>query len=137
MAGLFSKKKASCALCKKEITHTHKPKRSWKVEGSLCADCYLDLLEKNFEDDPEDRCAVCSAEPGSFNLWRPKKGWGVKGFLCKSCFEEREREDDDLRNSCCQCGSSTGIFPRRAKEEWGMKGFLCRQCWKNAQSRQP
>jgi len=51
MVGLFSKKKTPCSVCKKEVSHTHKPKNTWNVEGPLCADCYVDLMGENFEID--------------------------------------------------------------------------------------
>jgi|GEM_PF-6525479 len=73
MVGLFSKKKVSCSVCNKEISHAHKPKNNWNVDGLLCANCYVDLMEKNFENDAEDKCALCGTKPGSFNLWKPKK----------------------------------------------------------------
>src|SRR5574337_583742 len=129
MTGLFSKKKAFCTVCKKEISHTHKPKSKWNVEGPLCANCYVDLMEKNFENDNEDKCAICDIAPGSFNLWRPKKEWGVKGWLCKSCFEEKEKQDNDLKNFCCLCGSKIGFITHSPKKEWNLKGYLCKNCW--------
>jgi len=44
--GLFSKKKVNCAICDKELTHKHKPKKEWNVKGSLCGDCIL-INQKN------------------------------------------------------------------------------------------
>ncbi len=129
MAGLFSKKKTPCSICKKEASHTHKPKSSWNVDGLICGNCYVDLMEKNFETDDGDRCALCNAKPGSFNLWKPKKEWELRGWLCKSCFDQKEKEDNDLKNFCCSCGKKIGFISYNPKKEWNMKGSLCKNCW--------
>ncbi|HJU14262.1 MAG TPA: hypothetical protein VJ792_07390, partial [Candidatus Nitrosotalea sp.] len=110
MAGLFKKEKASCAVCNKEITHKHKPKKGWNVEGVLCGNCYVDLLGENFKKESDDRCVLCGAEPGSFSLWRPKKEWGVpQGWLCKPCFDEKEKADDEAKKYCAMCGAKIGF----------------------------
>ena len=130
MTGLFGKR-GSCSVCKKEVPHTHKPKKSWNVEGPLCGNCYVDLMKKNFEHDNKDRCAICGDEPGSFSLWKPNKEWEIDGWLCKPCFDRKEKEDSDLKNFCCSCGKKIGFFTYRPKEEWGMKGYMCKNCWKS------
>lgn len=129
MTGLFSSKKSSCTACGKQISHVHKPKKSWGVEGPLCADCYVDLMEKNFESDREEKCTACGVSPGSFNLWRPRKEWQVSGWLCKQCFDKREQEDERVKNFCCMCGSKIGFFTYKPKKEWGMEGYMCKKCW--------
>lgn len=129
MVGLFSKKKSSCSICKKEVSHTHKPKGSWDVEGPLCANCYVDLMKENFEKRKEDKCALCGAEPGSFSLWRPNKEWGIAGWLCKPCFDMQEKKDNDVKNFCCLCGKKIGFLTYRPKKEWDMNGYMCKNCW--------
>lgn len=129
MTGLFGKKK-SCSVCKREVSHTHKPKGTWKVQGPLCANCYVDLMKENFENDKKDRCSLCGSEPGSFSLWKPNKEWKIQGWLCKSCFDRKEKEDSDLKNFCCSCNKKIGFFVYSPKEEWGMNGYMCKNCWK-------
>ncbi|MDE1815462.1 MAG: hypothetical protein KGI11_02765 [Thaumarchaeota archaeon] len=129
MTGLFSKKKTPCAICKKEVSHTHKPKNSWNVNGLLCGNCYVDLMEKYFENDNDDKCTLCGDTPGSFNLWKPKKEWEVTGWLCKPCFDQKEKQDNDLKNFCCLCGAKIGFVSYSPKKEWNMKGSLCKNCW--------
>ena len=29
-----------CMLCNKSMEHTYKPMKEWKIDGSLCGDCY-------------------------------------------------------------------------------------------------
>ncbi len=129
MTGLFSKKKTLCSVCKKEVSHTHKPKNTWNVDGLLCGNCYVDLLEKNFEVDDGDRCTLCGATPGSFSLWKPKKEWELRGWLCKPCFDKKEKQDNDLKNFCCLCKAKIGLVSYSPKKEWDIKGYMCKSCW--------
>ncbi len=129
MVGLFSKREAFCTVCKKTTTHKHKPKRSWNVEGPLCADCYVDLMKKYYENNNEDRCVLCGAEPGAFNLWKPSKEWDVKGWLCKPCFDEKEKSDNESKKFCSVCGAKLGFISYNPKKEWVIKGQICKNCW--------
>ena len=128
MAGLFNKKKEFCTVCNKSITHKHKPKSNWKVEGPLCANCYLDLMETNFKKNQDDKCVICGIEPGSFNLWKPKKEWSIKGWLCKPCFDEKEKIDDESKKFCALCGSKLGFFCYSPTKESGIVGQICKNC---------
>jgi len=128
MAGLFSKKEVFCTICKRRITHKHKPKRSWNVEGPICADCYVDLMKQNFEKNTDDKCVLCGAEPGSFSLWKPKKEWGVQGWLCKPCFDEKEKADEESKKYCAMCGNKLGFFCYSSKKDSGITGQICKNC---------
>ncbi|MDE1727312.1 MAG: hypothetical protein KGH89_08650 [Thaumarchaeota archaeon] len=129
MVGLFSKEKAFCTVCKKELSHKHKPKKSWNVTGSLCGNCHVDLMKEHFEDDNDNKCVLCGATPGSFNLWKSKKEWGVQGWLCKPCFDQKEKQDDELKKFCCLCGAKVGFISYAPKKEWNLKGQVCKNCW--------
>jgi hypothetical protein len=129
VTGLFSKKEAFCTVCEKRISHKHKPKSGWNVEGPLCGNCYVDLMKKNFNKNAEDKCVLCGAEPGSFSLWKPKKEWGVQGWLCKPCFDEKEKSDDESKKYCSLCGNKLGFFYYDPKKEWNIKGQVCKNCW--------
>ena len=129
MVGLFSKKKTTCSVCKKEFSHTHKPKSNWDAEGPLCGNCYVDLMKKYYESGSDDICAICGGKPTAFNLWKPNKEWGIKGWLCKTCFDQKEKQDNDLKNFCCVCRQKISFIIYPPKKEWDMKGFLCKNCW--------
>lgn len=129
VAGLFAKKEEFCTVCKRRISHKHKPKSSWNVESPVCGNCYVDLMEKNFKKNPDDKCVLCGVEPGSFSLWKPKKEWGITGWLCKLCFDEKERADDEAKKYCAICGNKLGFFCYNAKKEWGVNGQVCKNCW--------
>ncbi len=128
MIGLFDKKEAFCTICNKSISHKHKPKSNWNVEGPLCADCYVDLMEKNFKKNKDDKCVLCGAEPGSFSLWKPKKDWEIQGWLCKPCFDEKEKADDESKKYCVLCGDKLGFFCYFFKSESGVTGQICKKC---------
>ncbi|HMK32452.1 MAG TPA: hypothetical protein VK431_02380 [Nitrosopumilaceae archaeon] len=127
--GLFSKKEEFCTVCKKRISHKHKPKRGWNVEGPLCADCYVDLMKMYYEKNDENKCVLCGARPGSFSLWKPRKEWELKGWLCKSCFDEKEKSDNESKKFCSMCGTKLGFISYSPKKEWGIKGYICKNCW--------
>ena len=57
--GLFSRKPTYCAVCNKQITHKHKPKREWNVKGPLCADCHVDKTKEFYEAKVRQPCIVC------------------------------------------------------------------------------
>lgn len=128
MTGLFSKKEAFCTICKRRITHKHKPKSSWNVEGPVCANCYVDLMKKNFKKNQDDKCVLCGAKPGSFSLWKSKKEWGVQGWLCKPCFDEKEKADDESKKYCTMCGNKLGFFCYSPKKDSGITGQICKNC---------
>jgi len=129
MVGLFSKKEAFCTVCKKGIFHKHKPKKSWNIEGPLCADCYVDRMKDHFEKHEANKCILCGAEPGAFNLWKPKKEWAMKGWLCKPCFDKKEKSDNESKNFCSDCGIKLGFLSYKPKKEWNIKGQICKNCW--------
>ena len=33
-----------CTLCNKSMEHTYKPMKEWKIDGTLCSDCYSKKL---------------------------------------------------------------------------------------------
>jgi len=125
MARLFSKKDAFCSVCNKHISHKHKPKSNWNVEGPLCADCYVDLMKKI----NEDKCVLCGSEPGSFNLWKPNKEWGIQGWLCKTCFDEKEKVDEETKKHCAICSGKLGFFCYSFKNESGITRQICKKCY--------
>jgi hypothetical protein len=134
MVGLFSKEKAFCTVCKKSISHKHKPKSGWNVAGHLCANCYVDLMKEHYKKNDGDKCVLCGVEPGSFNLWKPKKEWEIQGWLCKSCFDQKEKSDDESKKYCSICGGKLGFFSYGPKKESGIKGQICKNC-RNLQKR--
>jgi len=129
MVGLFDKKETFCTVCNKHISHKHKPKSNWKVDGPLCADCYVDLMKKNFKKNEDDKCVLCGSEPGSFSLWKPKKEWGIQGWLCKPCFDEKEKADDESKKYCARCGGKLGFFCYSLKKESGITVQICKKCY--------
>lgn len=129
MIELFGKKEAFCTVCKKSISHRNKPKSSWKIEGPLCGNCYVDLMKEHFKKNDDDKCFLCGTEPGSFNLWKPKKEWDIHGWLCKPCFDKKEKLDEESKKYCSLCGNKLGFFCYSPKKEWGMQGQLCKNCW--------
>lgn len=134
MVGLFSKEKTFCTVCKKNISHKHKPKRGWNVEGPLCANCYVDLMKEHYKKNDEDKCVLCGSEPTSFNLWKPKKEWEIQGWLCKPCFDQKEKSDDESKKYCSACGNKLGFFSYNPKKESGIEGQICKNC-RNLQKR--
>ena len=68
--GLFSRKPAYCAICNKELTHKHKPKREWNVKGALCGDCHVDKTKEFYE--ANDKTALCK-------MWDYKKDLRLVG----------------------------------------------------------
>ena len=137
--GLFStsKKKEFCTVCKKGISRKSNPKKDWNIKGPLCANCYVDLMKVNFDKkkDNDNKCVLCGAEPGTFNLWKPKKEWEIKGWLCESCFNEKEKADNELKKKCSVCYTKLGFFVHRPKKEWNITGYLCKNCWNLQESK--
>jgi|TARA_Y100000310_G_scaffold27455_1_gene26126 hypothetical protein len=33
-----------CTLCNKNMEHTYKPMKEWKIDGTLCGECYSKKL---------------------------------------------------------------------------------------------
>ena len=128
MVGLFSKEEVFCTICKRGITHKHKPKRSWNVEGPVCANCYVDLMKKYYESGIDDICAICGDKPRAFNLWKPYKEWGIKGWLCKPCFDEKEKADEESKKYCAMCGNKLGFFCYPSTKDSGITGEICKTC---------
>jgi hypothetical protein len=54
--GLFSKEPKKCAICDKTLTHKHKPKREWGIEGHLCGDCHVDKMKEFYEGSIRKNC---------------------------------------------------------------------------------
>jgi len=130
VVGLFRKKEAFCTICKKKIiSHKHKPKREWNLEGSLCANCYVDFMKKYYNNNNDDKCTLCGSKPGSFSLMRPKKEWNLRGWLCQPCFDQKEKSDNELKKFCCLCGIKLGFISYTAKKEWNFTGELCKKCF--------
>ena len=130
--GLFGRKRASCTICNKEITHKHKAKREWYVKSPLCSDCYLDKMKETYDATIIKKCAICETKNKVTNLWEPRWQWDMEGLLCKKCFDEKELDFNEKKNFCCICGSKLGFIRYNPKNSWKIKGQLCKNCW-NAQ----
>lgn len=135
--GLFSNKKEFCAICKSAVSRTSKPKKEWNVKGPLCASCYVDLMKKSHgrENNIDDMCVTCGAEPGGLYLLKPKKEWNLKGWLCEPCFNEREKVENELKKNCILCNAKLGFIVRHPKKEWNIGGYLCKNCWNLQESK--
>lgn len=94
-------------------------------------------MKVNFDKkkDNDNKCVLCGAEPGTFNLWKPKKEWEIKGWLCESCFNEKEKADNELKKKCSVCDTKLGFFVHRPKKEWDITGYLCKNCWNLQESK--
>ena len=66
--GLFGRKRASCTICNKEITHKHKAKREWYVKSPLCSDCYLDKMQQSYDATITQLCVVCKIKGNKKNV---------------------------------------------------------------------
>ena len=127
--GLFNRKPTFCALCKKQISHKNKPKREWAIEGSLCADCYLDKMQEHLAGTIKQKCVVCGVEKKITDLWEPRWQWDMNGLFCKKCFDEKEKEFNRQKDYCSICGTKMGFFRKIPKSQWKVTGQLCKQCW--------
>ena len=84
--GLFSRKPSFCAVCNKELTHKHKPKREWNIKGRLCGDCHFDKSKEYYEGKVRQPCVKCGTTRKITDLWEPRWQWEMEGLLCKECF---------------------------------------------------
>ncbi len=127
--GLLHRKPSFCTVCKKSITHKHKPKREWNVESPLCSDCYINEMQKYYDLSVKQKCVICGIEKNVPDLWEPRWQWEMKGLLCKSCFDKKGIEHDKLRNFCSICGTKLGVIRYNPKKQWSIDGQICRNCW--------
>lgn len=126
---LFGRKSAICAICKKQISHKHKPKNEWQIEGPLCGDCYVTQMQKFYELSLRQKCVICGVEKDVPDMWEPRYQWDMKGLLCKTCFDKKEREYKTLKTLCNLCGRKLGLIRYNPKSKWSVEGQLCRECW--------
>ncbi len=126
---LFSRKPIICAICKKESTHKSKPKSEWKVEGPLCADCYVSQMKKFYEQSLRQKCVTCGIEKDVPDLWEPRYQWDMEGLLCKSCFDKKDLLYKSQKANCHVCGKKLGMIRYTPKKKWVLEGQLCRECW--------
>jgi len=127
--GLFSRKPVYCAVCNKELTHKHKPKREWNIEGKLCGDCHFDKSKEYFEGKIVQPCVVCGTSKKITNLWEPRWQWEMEGLLCKECFDKKEEEHATKKNFCAICGGKMRLIRYNPKGNWKIEGQLCKDCW--------
>ncbi len=134
--GLFNKKPVFCAVCKKQISHKHKPKREWNIKGSLCGDCHVDKTKEFYEASVKQPCAICSTTRKISDLWEPRWQWDMDGLLCKTCFDNKEESFQKKKNFCVQCGATLGLIRYNPKGKWKIEGQLCKQCWDTEKQKQ-
>ncbi len=127
--GLFGKKHGACSICKKEITHRHKPKQEWQVEGPLCGDCYVSQMQRFYDQSLKQRCVTCNVEKDVPDMWEPRYQWDMKGLLCKECFDRKDAEFKNTKDFCKICGKKLGMIRYNPKSKWALEGQLCRECW--------
>jgi predicted RNA-binding Zn-ribbon protein involved in translation (DUF1610 family) len=132
---LLGRKPAFCSVCKKEITHKHKPKNEWQMEGPLCGDCYVSQMKKFYEQSLKQKCVNCGIEKDVPDLWEPRYQWDMKGLLCKSCFNKKDEEYKNLKEFCNICGKKLGMIRYNPKKKWSIAGQLCRDCWDSQKAR--
>lgn len=126
---LLSRGPTHCTVCKKNISHKHKPKREWDVEGPLCSDCYIDQMKKYYDLSVRQKCVICNTEYNVPDLWEPMWQWEMKGLLCESCFDKKDVEFKKSKIFCNLCGKKLGMIRYYPKKQWALKGQLCRECW--------
>ena len=127
--GLFSRKTEFCQICNKELTHKHKPKKEWGIEGPLCGDCHVNKSIEFYEGKVRQPCAECGTTRKVTDLWEPRWQWDIEGLLCKECFDKKEKSFDQKKNFCSQCGGKMRFVRYRPKPKWKIEGELCRKCW--------
>ena len=98
--GLFSKKVENCAVCNKELTHKHKPKREWNIKGKLCGDCHFDKSKEYYEGKVRQPCVQCKKTQKITDLWEPRWQWDMEGLMCKDCFDKKEEGFGKKKNFC-------------------------------------
>ncbi len=126
---LFTRKPTVCSICKKEVSHKHRPKSEWQIQGPLCADCYVDRMKKFYESSLRQKCVICGIEGDVPDMWEPRYQWNMKGLLCKICFDKRDEEHQNLKTFCGICSKKLGMIRYSPKKKWAIKGQLCRECW--------
>jgi len=126
---LFSSKPAFCTVCKKQISHKHKPKREWHLEAPLCGECYVDKMKEYYDTSMTQSCAVCGIKSKVSNLWEPRWQWEMEGLLCKNCFDKKEISFSKKKDYCSTCGIKLGFFRYNPKNNWKIEGQLCKNCW--------
>ena len=127
--GLLNRKPSFCTVCKKNISHKHKPKREWNVGGPLCSDCYINEMQKYYDLSVRQKCVICGIEKNVPDLWEPRWQWEMKGLFCKPCFDNKEVEYNKIRNFCSMCGVKLGVIRYNPKQHWAIVGQICRSCW--------
>ncbi|MEK0339217.1 MAG: hypothetical protein QQN46_03195, partial [Nitrosopumilus sp.] len=120
--GLFSKKPSFCAVCNKELTHKHKPKKEWNIEGRLCGDCHFDKSKEYYEGKVRQPCVICKTTKKITDLWEPRWQWDMEGLLCKECFDKKEESHTKKKNFCALCGKKMGLIRFNAKGNWKIEG---------------
>jgi len=127
--GLFSRKPVFCAVCNKQISHKHKPKKDWGIKGFLCGDCHLDKMREFYEKKMKQSCLSCGVTKKISDLWEPRWQWDMDGLLCKECFDIKEEDFDKKKSFCSICGVKMGLIRFNPKGKWKIEGQLCRTCW--------
>jgi len=127
--GLFSKKPVTCAVCGRETSHAHKPKREWGVSGRLCGECHVEKTRAHYDSMTQQACATCGTVTRMRDLWEPHWKWDMDGLLCKACFDRQDSEHEKRRSQCARCGGKMGIIRYNPKPKWKVTGQLCRNCW--------
>lgn len=129
MMGIFSRKPAFCAVCNKQLTHKHKPKKEWNIKGSLCGDCHLNKMQDFYEGKIRQPCVTCKTVKQISDLWEPRWQWDMEGLLCKECFDKKEESFTKSKDFCCICDAKLGKLYHNPKPKWNIDGRLCRDCW--------
>ncbi|MDW7641107.1 MAG: hypothetical protein ACKVN8_00065 [Nitrosarchaeum sp.] len=127
--GLFSKKPTFCSICNKDLTHKHKPKKEWNVNGYLCGDCHFDKSKEYYEGKIKQSCVVCRTTKIISELWEPRWQWDMQGLLCKECFDKKEASFEIKKKFCALCGATMGFIRHNPKSKWMIEGQLCGKCW--------
>ena len=127
--GIFSREPAYCTVCKKKLTHKHKPRREWCIKGPLCGDCHVDKAKEYYEGKIKQPCLECGTIRKITDLWEPRWQWDMEGLLCKGCFDKKEAGFERKKNYCSICDRKLGRIRHRPKPKWKIDGELCRECW--------
>ena len=115
---IFSQKPSFCTICKKQLTHKHKPKKEWNVNGPLCADCHLDKMKEHYEGTVKQKCISCGVTKKITDLWEPRWQWDMEGLLCKNCFDQKEKDFNTKKEFCSICGAKLNFFRYNAKSKF-------------------
>jgi len=133
--GLLSRKPAFCAVCNKQLTHRHKPKKEWGITGLLCGDCHVDKMQEFYEAKVRQPCVICGTPKKIHDLWEPRWQWEMEGLLCKDCFDKKEEDHDKKKKFCSLCGKQMKFIRYNPKGKWKIEGQLCRTCWDEQKSK--